>query len=388
MNSRRTTTPTTAPAAVDLFCGAGGFTTGLLRAGFDVVCAVDSWDKAVESYRLNFTHPCLDTDVAELTGKQIRSTAGIGKRDVDLVVGGPPCQGFSIQRIGPDRDNRNNLVLQYARLLEELSPRMFLMENVLGLLGKRGRPLIDAFLARMSDAGYEAEAHVVNAAEYGVPQVRKRVIVVGWRKKDVAPFVLPAPTHAPAKMRTVQDAIGDLPAPSEVGRSGPDPLHKKTRLSPLNQERLKYIPPGGGMEHLPVDLRVDCHKGGADRIGHRYVYGRLAADRPAATITARFDSFTRGRFAHPAEDRNITLREGARLQTFPDDFRFAGNQEDIAAQIGNAVPPHLAEVLAAAIRMHLSSALDAGGIVPVSTSKPRIRTQGQLGLFTSRGARP
>ena len=380
MNARRTTTPTTAPVAVDLFCGAGGFTTGLLRAGFNVVCAVDSWNKAVESYRLNFEHPCLDTDIAELTGKEIRSAAGIGKRDVDLVVGGPPCQGFSIQRIGPDSDSRNNLILQYARLLEELSPRMFVMENVLGLLGKRGRPLIDAFLAHMTDAGYEAEAHVVNAAEYGVPQVRKRVIVVGWRKKEVAPFVLPAPTHAPAKMRTVQDAIGDLPAPSEVGRFGPDPLHKKTRLSPLNQERLRHIPPGGGMEHLPVELRVDCHKGGADRIGHRYVYGRLAADRPAATITARFDSFTRGRFAHPAEDRIITLREGARLQTFPDDFRFAGNQEDIAAQIGNAVPPALAEVIAGAIRRHLNGdvveSLRRGG-----SSRPRARTTAQIALF-------
>lgn len=353
VNAPRTDTLGTTPVAVDLFCGAGGFSTGLLRAGFNVVCAVDSWNKAVASYRLNFTHPCLDADVAKLTGKLIRSTASLGEIDVDLVVGGPPCQGFSIQRIGPDCDSRNSLVLQYARLLEELAPRMFVMENVPGLLGKRGRPLIEAFLERMTAADYEAEAHIVNAADYGVPQVRKRVIVVGWRKNDVAPFILPPPTHPPVKIRTVQDAIGDLPTPSEVGVSGADPLHKKTRLSPLNQERLTHIPPGGGMEQLPVHLRAACHKGGAARIGHRYVYGRLAADQPASTITARFDSFTRGRFAHPAVDRNITLREGARLQTFPDEFRFVGNQEDITAQIGNAVPPALAEVLGRAIRRHL-----------------------------------
>lgn len=375
-----TTAPTTAPIAVDLFCGAGGFATGLVRAGFTIVCAVDSWDRAVESYRLNFSHPCLKADVAELTGRQIRAAAQIGKRDIDLVVGGPPCQGFSIQRIGPDRDSRNNLVAEYARLLEELGPCMFVLENVPGLVGKRGRPLFEAFINRMAAAGYETEAQVINAAEYGVPQVRKRVIVVGWRKKDISPFVLPASTHRPEGMHTVWDAIGNLPAPAEVGESGDDPLHRKTRLSALNQERLKHIPPGGGMEHLPIHLRVDCHKGGADRIGHRYVYGRLAADRPAATITARFDSFTRGRFAHPFDDRNITLREGARLQTFSDAFRFVGSQEDIAAQIGNAVPPSLAEILGLAIHRHLART----AVVPTRTAgAPRRRpgTAAQRGLF-------
>lgn len=344
-----------APTAIDLFCGAGGFTAGLLRAGLDVLCAADSWDKAVESYRLNFSHPCLQADVAELTGRKIRSVANIGERGLDLVVGGPPCQGFSVQRIGPDRDSRNNLVLEFVRLLKELNPRMFLMENVPGLLGKRGKPLVEAFMQRVIAAGYEVKTHIANAAEYGIPQIRRRVIVVGWRKKDVDTFVMPSPTHLATRMRTVWDAIGDLPSPAEVGEAClEDPLHKKTRLSALNRERLKHIPPGGGMEHLPIHLRVDCHKGGADRIGHRYVYGRLAADRPAATITAGFDSFTRGRFAHPFEDRNITLREGARLQTFADSFRFAGNQEDIAAQIGNAVPPALAEILGRAIRRHLA----------------------------------
>lgn len=381
-----TTGPTTAPVAVDLFCGAGGFAAGLVRAGFTIACAVDSWDRAVESYRLNFSHPCLKADVAELTGRQIRTAAQIGKQDIDLVVGGPPCQGFSIQRIGPDRDSRNNLVAEYARLLEDLGPRMFVLENVPGLLGKRGRPLFDAFIKRMAAAGYETAAQVINAAEYGVPQVRKRVIVVGWCKKELAPFTLPSATCSQEDMRTVWDAIGDLPAPAEVGESGDDTLHRKTRLSALNQERLKHIPPGGGMEHLPIHLRVDCHKGGADRIGHRYVYGRLAGDRPAATITARFDSFTRGRFAHPFEDRNITLREGARLQTFADAFRFVGSQEDIAAQIGNAVPPLLAEILSTAIHAHLSSAA-ARGNHAATPRKPRLRSQGPLGLFNSRGAR-
>jgi DNA (cytosine-5)-methyltransferase 1 len=249
------------------------------------------------------------------------------------------------------------------------------MENVTGLMGKRGSALFRAFLDAVDDAGYETEAHVVNAADYGAPQLRKRVVVLGWRRSGSAPFALPAVTFSPDSYVTVGDAIGDLPSPPPPEEAKPrDPLHRQTRLSALNRERLRHIPPGGGMEDLPVHLRVDCHKAGAEKIGHRYVYGRLAADRPAGTITARFDSFTRGKFAHPVEDRNITLREGARLQTFPDTFRFSGNQEDIACQIGNAVPPVLAEALGrAALRALKSAPADRG----CSARRPR-----QVALFT------
>jgi DNA (cytosine-5)-methyltransferase 1 len=140
------------------------------------------------------------------------------------------------------------------------------------------------------------------------------------------------------------------------------------------------IPPGGGMEDLPVELRVDCHKNGAKRIGHRFVYGRMAPDRPAPTITARFDSFTRGKFGHPVEPRNITLREGARLQTFPDSFKFVGTQEEIAALIGNAVPPLLAQKLGEQLLMHLASSQRIHGL---KRRNPRARPQVQLSLFQS-----
>lgn len=331
--------------AIDLFCGAGGLSLGLEHAGLDVVLAVDSWDRAVQTYSRNFDHRVLQGDLGTLTGGDILRAAGMSKGSVDLVVGGPPCQGFSIQRIGRDEDARNSLVLAYARLLKSISPRLFVMENVPGLMGKRGAAQLEAFLAEMKKADYDCATHVVNAADYGVPQIRKRVVVLGWRKGSPA-FQLPKALLRPENHLTVQWAIGNLPAPAPPGKnSTPDSLHRETRLSTLNRERLRHIPPGGGMENLPVELRVDCHKEGAAKIGHRNVYGRLAADRPAGTITARFDSFTRGKFAHPSEDRNITLREGARLQSFPDSFSFEGNQEEIAAQIGNAVPPKLAEAL-------------------------------------------
>ena len=134
-------------------------------------------------------------------------------------------------------------------------------------------------------------------------------------------------------------------------------------MSDLNLQRLRLIPPGGGFEDLPVAMRVNAHKNGAERIGHRNVYGRLAPDRPAGTITARFDSFTRGKFAHPFEDRNITLREGARLQTFDDDFVFLGTREEIAALIGNAIPPLLAKAIGLALHSRLSTREPDGPVV-------------------------
>lgn len=343
-----------APSAVDLFCGAGGFSLGLERAGFEVRLAVDSWQLAVDSYARNFSHPVVCADLSAVSGSEILCKANAKRGEIDLVVGGPPCQGFSIQRIGPDHDLRNSLVLEFARLVDEIAPRIFIMENVPGLLGKRGRALFEAFLAAADSSGYEVEAHVVNAADFGVAQLRRRVVVLGWRRGESRRFELPRPTCSANNYLTVQDAIGDLEPPPPIKTQPRDPLHRQTRLSELNLERLRHIPPGGGMEDLPVHLRVDCHKAGADKIGHRNVYGRLALDRPAGTITARFDSFTRGKFAHPIETRNITLREGARLQSFPDNFCFVGNQEDVACQIGNAVPPLLAEALASAARNALN----------------------------------
>lgn len=357
MLKSKTNDKSTRFTAIDLFCGAGGFSVGLKRAGFDVRLAVDSWQIAVDSYQKNFKHPVLCRDLSTMTGRELLRHAGARKGEIDLLVGGPPCQGFSIQRIGPDHDFRNSLVLEYARLLGEISPRLFVMENVPGLMGKRGSALFQAFLDAVNEAGYESETHVVNAADYGAPQLRKRIVVLGRRRSEADAFLLPAAKCSPDAYVTVADAIGDLPSPPPPEERKPrDPLHRQSRLSELNRERLRHIPPGGGMENLPIHLRVDCHKAGASKIGHRYVYGRLAADRPAGTITARFDSFTRGRFAHPVEDRNITLREGARLQTFSDSFGFKGNNEDIACQIGNAVPPVLAEALARAAIKALRSA--------------------------------
>lgn len=337
---------------VDLFCGAGGFSEGLTRAGFNVVGALDSWKPAVESYRANFDHPVVQGDARSVDVREFLSQVG-ANTPVDLVVGGPPCQGFSVQRIGHDSDDRNDLILEFARFVRELRPRMFVMENVPGLLGKRGKSIASRFEQNLRDEGYSIRIERVDAVDLGIPQSRRRVLFVGWLSGEVHPFRLQLPDPAGRRRRTVWDAIGDLPQPADSRVDAPDPLHWRTRLSATNVERLTHIPPGGGFEDLPVSLRVDAHKAGADRIGHRNVYGRLHPDKPAGTITAKFDSFTRGKFAHPYENRNITLREGARLQTFRDDYLFCGSQEDMAALIGNAVPPILAEVIATQVAANL-----------------------------------
>ena len=332
--------------AIDLFCGAGGLSLGLHNAGFEIACAVDNWSVATDTHAANFDHPTLTKDISTLTANDILRFVDLFDKNIDLLVGGPPCQGFSIQRIGPDRDPRNNLVLEFARLVLEFRPRLFLMENVPGLIGRRGRHLADAFVTKLSTSGYCVKSTLLNACQYGIPQSRRRVVFYGWPHGE-RELHFPEPTHNCKDYVTVWDAIADLPSPPEDHTPTPrDYLHRRTRLSPLNIERLKHIPPGGGMEDLPLRLRADCHRDGAHRIGHRYVYGRLAPHKPAATITARFDSFTRGKFGHPYENRNITLREGARLQSFPDTFTFVGTQEPIAALIGNAVPPALATLVA------------------------------------------
>lgn len=342
-------------SAVDLFAGAGGMSLGLQRAGFRILLAADFWAPACSTYQRNFpNHEFIHADLGKMEPGGL-AEYGLVPGALDLVAGGPPCQGFSIQRIGPDSDPRNNLVVRFGDYVEWLRPRMFFMENVPGLLGKRGRDVASRFEVRMKEAGYGVSSSIMDAAAYGVPQHRRRVVFVGWRVDAKVPtFKLPKPYLSDNEYKTVREAIGDLPSPAlDYSPHPSDPLHRRMRISKLNERRIRLIPPGGGFEDLPVELRVKCHKAGADRIGHRNVYGRLHPDEPAATITARFDSFTRGKFAHPYEHRNISLREGARLQTFPDSFEFMGNQEEIAAQIGNAVPPLFAEMLGIAIAKHL-----------------------------------
>lgn len=335
---------------IDCFAGAGGLALGLKRAGFRLLLTFDNDPKSVETQNTNrqyFDHSPLLLDANAFDSHRLLNLAGIEKGELFLLSGGPPCQGFSIQRIGNDNDERNDLVIRFADLVTGIMPSYFLLENVLGINGKRGNELFNGVLGELASSGYWIHREVLDAQNFGVPQRRRRIFVVGERMDSSLPcFQFPTPSSLRDGRRTVRDAIAHLPDPPENGSDHPSHIHhRRDRLSELNKNRLLALQPGQGMEHLPDELLANCHKVGASVIGHRNVYGRMSWDEVAPTITARFDSFTRGKFGHPDQMRTITLREGAILQSFPEDFLFSGSKVEIARQIGNAVPPLLAQRL-------------------------------------------
>ena len=332
------------PTCIDGFAGAGGLSLGLMKSGFDLLYSFDIDKCSVKTQQTNtkyFKHSIEELDIRNFISLEIMAKFGLKRGELALFAGGPPCQGFSVQRIGDDVDNRNNYIFVFMEKMVELLPKFFLLENVPGINGKRGKIILANALAYAERHGYYIHQATLDAQDYGVPQRRKRLIIVGELKSNnKSNFSYPQPF---LKKITVRDTISHLPPPPNNCKDHPKHQHhRRDKLSALNLERIKFVKQGQGMEYLPAHLLANCHKAGADKIGHRNVYGRMKWDDVAPTITARFDSFTRGLFGHPKQNRTISLREGALLQTFPEDFIFSGNKVDIARQIGNAVPPKLA----------------------------------------------
>jgi len=337
---------------IDCFCGAGGLSLGFKNAGFEVKYAFD-YDKAcVETYRNNIGHHCFDEDINKVNRKSIEEKLQINCSEIDVIAGGPPCQGFSVQRRGSNEDSRNYLVNEFIRLVFEIKPKFFVMENVGGLLSVRGKPFLDKISKICEKEKYCLHIDKLNALDFGVPQDRRRVFLVGERM-DSAFTLFEFPKRifdVKQEKLTVRNAIFDLMRKEESQISN----HRGDKLTEINRKRIAAITEGQGRDSLPEDLQLPCHK---NNKSHRHldVYGRMWWDRPSPTITARFDSFSRGRFGHPELNRTITLREGARLQSFPDDFIFYGTKVQVAKQIGNAVPPLLAASMAKAVLQCLSS---------------------------------
>jgi DNA (cytosine-5)-methyltransferase 1 len=329
---------------IDCFCGAGGLSLGFEKVGFNIVYAFDMDKTAIDTYCRNHHGCAFIRDIYNVSKRTIEEDIGHDLEDIDVVIGGPPCQGFSVQRRGDNEDPRNNLVLEYIRLILEIKPRFFVMENVGGLLSPRGLPYLKQLIERCEEAGYTIQKEKLAVSDFGVPQSRKRVFIVGEKLTENKPS-FSFPSGSGKAEQTVRDAIYDLMYKTEKDV----PNHTADKLSAINLERIRAIREGEGRDSLPPHLQLNCHKNNST---HRHLdtYGRMTWDKPGPTITARFDSFSRGRFGHPQLDRTITLREGARLQTFPDDFEFLGSKVEVARQIGNAVPPLLAEVIAKKIK--------------------------------------
>jgi DNA (cytosine-5)-methyltransferase 1 len=338
-------------SAIDSFCGAGGLSYGLDLAGFQVLSAFDNNEVAIETYKANLSRVGFVADARNLSGSELLQKAGNPYR-VDLFAGGPPCQGFSRQKRGAHNgDTRNSLVLEYVRLVHDIRPRFFLLENVDQLGGKRGTSFLNELQSELSD--YVLFPNFFNSADFGVAQTRLRFVIVGKRSDVESGYCPPRPTVR--KWRTVKNALGGLPEPPEDYSEHPDfANHYLARVTAANIERFSHVPQGGGWGDIPYALRLKCHQT-VDRSagGWPDVYGRLKADGQAPTVTGGFDSFTRGRYGHPTANRPITPREAARLQGFPDWFRFYGTRWDIRHQIGNAVPCPLSEAIGESIKKTL-----------------------------------
>jgi DNA (cytosine-5)-methyltransferase 1 len=337
--------------AVDLFAGAGGMTLGLKRAGFDVRAAVELEPLAVETYLAN--HPDVAVfrgDIRLIPPEVVLAWLGLGPGELDLVAGCPPCQGFStITTLNGKRqveDERNDLVHTYGHYISVMQPRSVLMENVPRL---RDDPRMHSLLATLEGLGYVVNdaVRILNAADFGVPQRRRRLVLLAAQGSKVA---FSAPT-ATAK-KTVRDAIGSLAKP---GKSG-DPLHDlPERRSAEVRSLIRRIPAdGGGRLDLDKDEQLVCHQ---DFDGFKDIYGRMAWDKPSPTITGGCANPSKGRFLHPKEHRAITLREAALLQGFPADYYFSLRRGKFpaAAMIGNALPPAFVEAHASELANHLTS---------------------------------
>lgn len=312
---------------------------GLEKAGFELVAATD-WDHwSCETLRANHPKvPVKEGDIIEINLREFQSE--IGDVEIDLIVGGPPCQGFSQLGKQDKSDPRNQLWRQYMRFVEHFRPKVFLMENVPQLLAS------DEYTDIRKSAeslGYVVKEEVLHAVDYGVPQKRKRAIIIGSR---IGVPSHPEPTHAdPSKKelleqgrkpwRTVREVIGNLSA-KPTGEN----WHVGRNPTPLSLQRYKTIPLGGNRFNLPMELRPECWK--KKTTGSTDVFGRLWWDKPSLTIRTEFFKPEKGRYLHPEEHRPITIREAARIQTFPDDYIITGSNVQAAKQIGNAVPAELA----------------------------------------------
>jgi len=362
MGERRKLCPK--PTLIDLFSGCGGSSLGFKEAGFKIVAAVDIDHSACETYAMNVGVQPIECDLRNVTGEQILKRAGLKRGEVDVVVGCPPCQGFSsLRRIrkGDSPDRRDDLLIVFAQRIVEIFPRMVIFENVPGIMRGRGKIFLRKFIKKLERQGYFPIGKLLNAANFGVPQQRKRLILVFTREEAITDYLiplLPRETHAdPSRAKderllnwvTVEDTIADLPSLNSGEKHESIHLHEAADHGENALTIIRNIPKNGGSrKDLPKHLWLPCHKKMSGR-GAESVYGRMVWSKPSPTITSRCVVPACGRFIHPDQDRGITPREAARLQSFDDNCNFEGTKESITWQIGNAMPPVLGTAIGEAI---------------------------------------
>lgn len=344
---------------VDLFCGIGGLSYGLKTAGFHILAGYDLDWTCQYAYETNTGGIFNYRDVNTITGEEINKLYSKRKNTIRILAGCAPCQPFSSYAFkNKQKDpDKYDLLYQFGRLVEEVRPDIVTMENVTQILNFKAKPVLKDFEEKLISLGYSVDTNKVYCPDYGIPQTRKRLVLLASRLGEIR---LISPTHDKKHYVTVRETIGELRPITAGGVDMFDPLHRTIALTPINLKRIKATPPGGSWHDWPEELVLECHK---KKEGKTYgsVYGRMEWDKPGPTMTTQCTGLGNGRFGHPEQDRAISVREAALLQTFPQTYKFfpdEGNVSIIKASryIGNAVPPKLGEVIAESIICHIKIA--------------------------------
>lgn len=342
--------------AVDFFSGCGGTSLGLQQAGITPVLGIDIDRDACLTYKHNLPNATvICKDIRDIKVSDI--SCFIDNNNPLLFSGCAPCQPFSKQNKNQSsQDFRANLLNEFYRFVMHWMPDYILIENVPGMQkGAIHNEIFTGFVKNIELLGYYPRFKILPALNYGVPQSRKRLVLVATKTNN---YELPAPTHGEGlkPISVVRDWIYNLPDLSNGATDPNDPDHQAAKLTPINLERIALTPEGKGRECWPERLQLNCHKGYS---GHTDVYGRMSWDKPASALTTRCISYSNGRYGHPEQNRAISVREAACLQTFPRTYKFFGNKQSKAKQIGNAVPPLMSYAIAQSIVSHHERTLDS-----------------------------
>lgn len=336
------------PVVVDLFCGAGGLAYGMQTAGCKIVAGVDLDPSCEYPLKSNTDANFICRDVSNITSDDLIKL--FGKAKTRVLAGCAPCQPFSTySRSRKSKDERWALLLDFQRLATSVKPEIVTMENVAGLAKQE---IWHSFVSTLEKEGYSVSSRLVNCEKFGIPQTRKRLVLLASLK---GPITLKDPTHG--QVISVRQAIGKLPQISAGEQNSDDPLHVSSKLSPLNLKRIKKSRPGGTWRDWPKSLRAKCHQKTSGKT-YPSVYGRMEWEKPAPTITTQCYGYGNGRFGHPEQDRAISLREAAIIQSFPIEYSFFKDKDDISFShlgrlIGNAVPPKLGNAIGHCIKDHI-----------------------------------
>lgn len=342
-------------SVVDMFCGAGGLTHGFVLEGFRVIAGIDVDASCKFAYEHNNQAEFIHSSIKDVKLREFRKL--YPRNHTKILVGCAPCQSFSQYNKKKGRADENDkwkLLYDFADLIERAHPHIVSMENVPELVNFKGGKIFGDFVSRLRISGYEVSHYIVYCPDYGIPQKRTRLVLFASKFGSIR---LQRRTHRPNRYRTVDTAIRHLPF-LQAGEVDPkDPLHRAANLSELNLRRIQQSVQGGTWRDWDEDLVAECHKKDTGK-SYDSVYGRMKWDEPSPTITTECNGYGNGRFGHPTQDRAISMREAAILQTFPKNYQFLSptqkwHMEKLARMIGNAVPVQLGRVIARSIKHHL-----------------------------------